>query len=143
VIWRLRDEADVYAARREARALARSQGFGSRESAEICIAVSELAWNIVKFAGRGELEVRPVESPTHGRGLEIVASDAGPPLHDLRFALEDGCDDRGPLSPESLFGRRGIGGGLGAVRRFTDELSYDATPAGKRFVAVRWQRRPR
>ena len=81
---------------------------------------SELGSNIIKYGRHGSLTFSGLEAEdARGRGISVVARDYGPPFHDLAIALQDGCDDRGPLDPMQLFNRKGIGGGLGAVFRLT------------------------
>jgi len=117
-------------------------GFDRRASTELAIAVSELASNIRKYGVHGEITVEPIDDPKRGEGLRIVASDEGPPFRDFETALQDGCDDRGPLDPVTFLVRHGIGAGLGAVKRFTDSITLEPTPEGKRIVVVRYVKRP-
>jgi anti-sigma regulatory factor (Ser/Thr protein kinase) len=122
--------------------LAQELGFDRRACVEICIAASELAVNIAKYGVRGEVSVGEVDHPEWGRGIVIEASDCGPPFHDFALAVRDGCTDAGPLDPMRLLGRHGLGSGLGAVARFTDELACEPTEGGKRIRAVRYRRHP-
>lgn len=137
------DEIDIYSARRLARELAEQLGFGKIEREEIEIVASELASNIVKYGIRGKMEMEQVRDPVLGIGLRIIAEDIGPPFYDVGMAIQDGYDDRGPLDPATLFRRRGIGGGLGAVIRFTDSFAYEPEEKGKRVVVVRYRTRPK
>jgi len=137
VVVAVTSELDVVTARRETRVVASLLGFGRIAVAELVIVTSELAWNIVKHAERGDVSLSVVDS-ARGRALRIAARDTGRPFHDFRTAVEDGNDDRGPIDPLVLWKRRGIGGGLGAVGRFTDELWCEPDAAGKRVIAVRY-----
>ncbi len=106
------------------------------------IVVSELASNIVKYGKRGEIAFRRVTDETAERpGIEIAASDVGPPIKDFESALRDGWTDGGPIDPARLFRRGGIGAGLGAVLRLTDRVSYEPTSTGKVITAHRYLRR--
>jgi serine/threonine-protein kinase RsbT len=140
---RVEIDIDMLRARQAVKRCAHDLGFSSTEVAELVIVVSELASNILKYAGHGEILVEAVNDTRHGAGIAIAASDAGPAFHDLGMALRDGHGDRGPILPERYFGRKGIGSGLGAVVRFTD--SFECVPAsvGKRIRVVRFRRRPR
>jgi anti-sigma regulatory factor (Ser/Thr protein kinase) len=122
--------------------LAQLIGFDRRACVEIAIATSELAVNIAKYGKRGHVTLSAIDDPSHGPAIVIVASDQGPPFHDFQMALRDGYDDEGPLLPEELPGRHGVGAGLGAVARFTDELGWQPTPDGKEVRAVRYRDRP-
>jgi serine/threonine-protein kinase RsbT len=103
-------DPDIVAARQAARALAAKAGFRSAELTLLATAVSEIARNIVRFAGSGEICVELLGSPRPG--IRVVARDAGPGIEDVGKALEDGfsTDD-------------GLGLGLPGARRLMDELS--------------------
>jgi serine/threonine-protein kinase RsbT len=138
----VREFLDVYAPRAAVGRLADELGFQRRERAELLIVVSELCSNIVKYGVRGSLELAPHVDETYGVGISIVARDVGPAFRDFTMALQDGCDDRGPIDPGHLMKRGGLGIGLGAVRRLTDALSVDQLPEGKSICAIRYLRRP-
>lgn len=133
---------DAIAARRSAMELANELGFDRLASVEVAIATSELAVNIAKYGVRGEITLDGIEHPQRGGGIVIVASDCGPPFHDFEQALRDDFDDEGPISMRWIEGRHGLGRGLGAVGRFTDELGWEPTAGGKRIRAVRYKKRP-
>ena len=133
----------VFVVRKIAQRIASDLGFASVARAELAIVVSELATNILKYAGKGEIRLRPVETPGLGVGLEIVAEDRGPPIRNLEMALRDGHGDHGPILPERQIGRGGIGAGLGAVIRLTDTFEYRPEADRKSFCAIRYLRRPR
>lgn len=139
--FRIEHEVDLFAARRSAREIAAAIGFDRRASTELAIAVSELASNIVKYGVRGSITIEPIDDDTHGEGICIIASDEGPPFRDFETALQDGCDDKGPLNPVSFLVRHGIGAGLGAVKRFSDTITLEPTAKGKRIVVTRYLKR--
>lgn len=129
---RIENEADIYAAAGLARELAQRIGFDRADAARIEIAVRELASNIVRHAGRGEVLLREVSSG-HRRGLEVEAVDQGPGIADVQLALQDGYSTSG----------KGLGSGLPAVRRMMDTLEIEtAVGQGTRVRATRWLRRP-
>lgn len=135
--------ADVIAVQRAARDFARALGFSVRESIEISIVASELASNIVKYGVRGSVRLDAVNDSDNGVGVRLIAFDCGPAFHDFDMALRDGCDDKGPLDPAKLLGRGGIGAGLGAVARLSDEFGWELIPGGKRVWAIRYAKRPK
>lgn len=93
--------------------------------------VSELATNIIKYAGRGRIRVTPVNDGARA-GVRIEAWDQGPGIADIEAALREGFSTGGTL-----------GLGLPAVRRLTDQLTIDCPQTGgTRVDAIRWTRRP-
>ena len=101
--------ADIVAARQQGRVLADRLGFPSIDLTLIATAISEVAWNIVEHAGRGEVRLRAVSQV--GRiGICIVARDCGPGIADVERALLDGYSTH-----------RGLG--LHGARRLVDEFS--------------------
>ncbi len=140
--FRIEHDVDAFAARRGAREFAAAIGFDRRAATELAIAVSELASNIVKYGVRGDITIAPIDDPKLGEGLCIVAADEGPAFRDFATALQDGCDDRGPLDPVTFLARHGIGAGLGAVKRFSDTIALEPTENGKRIVITRYVKRP-
>ena len=95
----VRAMGDVLIARKRAQELAVQFGLGSRRATELAIAVSELATNIVKYGVQGEV-VLILDSEAGARGgIQVVARDIGPPIRNLELALQDGCDDTGPIDP--------------------------------------------
>jgi anti-sigma regulatory factor (Ser/Thr protein kinase) len=135
--------ADVITVQRAAREFAREHGFPTKECIEISIVASELASNIVKYGVRGSVRLDAVDDPEKGTGVRLVALDHGPAFHDFAMALRDGCDDKGPLDPATLLGRGGIGAGLGAVARLSDEIGWTPARGGKQVWAIRYMKRPR
>jgi anti-sigma regulatory factor (Ser/Thr protein kinase) len=133
---------DAFAARRSAMEMAEDLGFPRVEALELAIATSELAVNIAKYGVRGEVIIEVIDDPARGPGIAIVACDCGPPFQDFLLAQRDGFSDHGPIDPLYRMGRHGTGTGLGAVVRFTDELTYEPLENGKRIRAVRFLKRP-
>lgn len=70
-------DEDLLAARSQIRAAALEMGFATTDMVRIVTAVSELARNILLYAGRGELSLRVINE--NGRdGVLITAQDEGP-----------------------------------------------------------------
>lgn len=136
---RIREDLDVFEARWSARAVAVAAGFSRHDAAELVIVVSELATNILKFAPPGDLRVEPIEDAQHGPGVRITARDSGPPLSDLDQVLARST----VVGAAMEWTGRGLGGGLGAVVRFTDLLRCVPCAGGKEMIAERYLRRPR
>jgi anti-sigma regulatory factor (Ser/Thr protein kinase) len=132
---------DTLEAQRRAKVVALAIGFPRRACGELAIVASELSSNILKYGKCGRMafvEVREGE----GIGLSIRAYDAGPPFRDLRSAVLDGCDDLGPIDPDHLSRRGGLGAGLGAVIRLTHSFRVEQDRPGKWVIATRYLGRP-
>jgi anti-sigma regulatory factor (Ser/Thr protein kinase) len=136
-IYAVREWVDVLYVQRRTREFAESVGFSKRECGELAIVASELTSNILKYGISGSIELGVITDPK-GKGMTLIASDCGEPFHDLASALQDGCDDHGPIDPLQMLKRRGIGGGLGAVVRFTHAFWVESVPGGKKVHAVRY-----
>jgi RNA polymerase sigma factor (sigma-70 family) len=111
-------DPDIVTARQAARAVAAEAGFPGTELTVLATAVSEIARNIVRFAGTGEIVVERVDD--HRRhGVRVTARDAGPGIADLDTAMKDGWSTS-----------RGLGMGLPGARRLMDEFDV-VTRAGR------------
>lgn len=142
-IYQIRELLDIYEPRQAAYEFAREHGFGRNECQELAIVVSELGSNIVKYGIRGSMTIELVRDPEAGVGILIVARDVGPAFRNLAMALQDGCDDNGPIDPAKLLKRRGLGIGLGAVVRLTDSFHVEQGTEGKQIRVLRYLKRPR
>jgi anti-sigma regulatory factor (Ser/Thr protein kinase) len=138
----VREWVDLFQVQRCLAEKARVVGFSRRECSELAIVGSELASNILKYGIRGTIEMSRIED-ANGVGLLLVASDCGPPFHDLESALKDGWSDQGPINPVEMLRRRGIGGGLGAIVRLSHSFAVEPGAAGKKIHVRRYLRRPR
>jgi serine/threonine-protein kinase RsbT len=103
-------EADIVAARQAGRELATRAGFSGSSLTVIATAISEVARNIVSYAGRGEVVVSIVEDGQR-RGISVVARDDGPGIADIPQAMRDGFSTGGSL-----------GLGLPGARRLMDDF---------------------
>ena len=129
VALRVTNALECRAASNAAKRLARNIGFGSVACEEISVVASELASNVVRHAGGGEITASPVEGPGK-TGIQIFAEDQGPGIVDVELALKDGYSTAG-----------GLGVGLGAVNRLMDELQFSSgRHGGLRVVCQRWIR---
>jgi serine/threonine-protein kinase RsbT len=123
----IQTEMDVRRVVLESTRYSREAGFDEAPSRMIATAVSELARNVLKYAGSGEFRLRGVQRP-EGRGVEIEVSDHGPGIPDIEAAMSDHFSSSGTL-----------GMGLGGVKRLMDEFSLESTPGqGTRVTARKW-----
>jgi anti-sigma regulatory factor (Ser/Thr protein kinase) len=133
-------EGDAACAAAEARAYGARIGLALRAQWEMSLVASELATNVLKFAGSGTMTLRRVEAPRPALELEMVDRGAGIP--DVATALVDGHSEGAMLTVERP--RRpgqGLGVGLGSVRRMSDDLDIESTPGrGTRVTALKYLR---
>src|SRR5438093_1817817 len=89
-------DADLVHARQTGRELAAELGFSGTEATLIATAISELARNILSYAGSGEIAVSRTD--LNGRtGVVVVAADAGPGIVDVEAAIQEGFSAAGGL----------------------------------------------
>lgn len=121
-------DIDVVSARRQGRILAEQLGFSASEATLVATAISELARNIVLYAGTGAIEITRVDGGGRS-GVSIVARDQGPGIADIKLAINQGYSTSG-----------GLGLGLPGVRRIMDEFEIDSEPGrGTTVTVVKWQ----
>lgn len=125
----VQSDADIILARREARLLAKDLGFSACDLTLIATALSELARNIVDYAGRGEIILSCIEQGGK-RGIVLVARDWGPGIPDISLALQDGYSTG-----------KGLGIGLPGTKRLMDEFEIvSAASQGTTVTATKWVR---
>jgi serine/threonine-protein kinase RsbT len=118
-------DTDVVTARLAARALASRVGFTGTDLVLIASVVSEVARNIVAYAGPGEVLLSVVQSRSR-LGLQVIARDQGPGIADLSRALEKGFSTS-----------RSLGLGLPGSKRFMDEFRLESTLGSGTIVTMR------
>lgn len=122
---RVRTARDVVEACELARQVARGVGFNPLDQTKIATAASELARNIMLYAGDGGVRVTALEPPK--RGIQIVAADSGPGIADVERVMRSGY--RSPT---------GMGMGLKGARRLMDTLDIDSRAGmGTTVVAMK------
>lgn len=122
-------ETQILAARQQGRSLAAELGFWSVEQTFIAMAISEVALNIVQYAGQGEIRLRAAEK-NGNRGIVIEALDLGPGIPDVSLAMQEGYSTRG-----------GSGLGLAGARRLMDEFDIVSEPGkGTKVTMTKWLR---
>lgn len=121
----INSDQDIVVARQRGRALAAELGFSAVDCTFIATTISELARNIVSYAGKGEMRFKIVQN-SQVQGIHIIASDQGPGIHDVRQALRDGFSTSGSL-----------GLGLPGVRRLMDEFDIVSQPGEGTTVEVK------
>jgi serine/threonine-protein kinase RsbT len=121
----INSEQDIVSARQKGRAMATELGFSPGDATLIATAISELARNIVSYARKGQVTLTGIQG-SNRVGIQVVASDHGPGIVDIRQALRDGFSTSGSL-----------GLGLPGVRRLMDEFAINSSPGRGTTVAVK------
>jgi serine/threonine-protein kinase RsbT len=126
----IRSDADVVSARQEGKALAVELDFSATEVTLIATAISEVARNIITYAGEGEVCLTIVSDGIR-RGVRVVAADEGPGIGDLDRAMQDGYSSG-----------QGMGLGLPGARRLMDDFHVESKPdAGTTVTMTKWELR--
>lgn len=121
--------SDPSAARQAARRMALAIGFDETASEEISLVTSELATNLVKYAGSGIMTLSPLNAGSRA-GIQIESRDRGPGIVDIDQALADGFSTSGSL-----------GVGLGTANRLMDEFDIVShRGSGTVVTCKRWIR---
>jgi anti-sigma regulatory factor (Ser/Thr protein kinase) len=115
MILRVADSSEVSVARRATGDLARELGLDETTSGRAALVVTEMATNLLKHAGGGQIVLDRLVD--HAGGLELLSLDKGDGIADLPRALEDGVSSVGSA-----------GTGLGAIRRQADRFAVFSRP---------------
>ena len=89
-------------------------GLNAYDTSRVITAASELAHNILKYAGNGTISFSILEEGTK-LGVELVASDSGPGIPNVEQAMTDHFSTSGTL-----------GLGLPGVKRLVDEFDLNS-----------------
>lgn len=125
-------EEDLVGVRTFIRRMAKAANLSTVEETKLVTAGSELARNILRYAGAGggELRAELVESGTR-KGVRAVFSDHGPGIADIALAMKDGFSTAGSL-----------GLGLPGSKRLVDEFDIASTPGrGTVVTVIKWATR--
>jgi serine/threonine-protein kinase RsbT len=103
-------DVDIVTARQFGRELAAKIGFVGSDPTLIATAISEVARNIIEYAGRGDIRLEVIAKGGRN-GILVVASDDGPGISDIELAMRDGFSTG-----------KSLGLGLPGARRLMDEF---------------------
>jgi len=122
-------EYDIVTARQRVRELSTELNFSSGEQTLVATCVSELARNIVEYAGTGEMLIGLTDNKDE-KGIFIIAEDNGPGIPDIELAMKDGYSTS-----------KGLGLGLPGCRRIMDEFEIVSQPgAGTTVTIKKWKK---
>jgi len=121
----IRSAQDIVTARVRGRAMAMASSCSVTQGTLVATVISELARNIILYAGHGEISLASTKSDLVS-GLTITALDRGPGIRNIDMALTSGYSSSG-----------GLGLGLPGVRQMADEFEIISNPAEGTRVTVR------
>jgi serine/threonine-protein kinase RsbT len=120
-------EDDVYMASTIGKRVAEDYGLNKSQQTKLVVSIMELTRNIVFYAKKGELFIKPIPS----YGIEITAIDQGPGILNLDQILNN-----------TIRSKTGLGLGLSGVKRLMDEFEITSTVGlGTKVRAVMVKRR--
>lgn len=114
-------EKDIAVARQQARQMCEEMGAATYAVQKVTTIVSELARNIVSYAGTGTLELAPMKG--QGRRLVIRAADSGPGIPNLELVLSGRYQSK-----------TGLGRGLLGTKRLADNFGVATGNRGTTVV---------
>jgi serine/threonine-protein kinase RsbT len=124
----VRSSDDVVRVRQRARALGIEAGLSLVDQTKIVTAASELARNMIDYAGGGHCIMDIIGTPPR-RGVRITFEDKGPGIANIEQALKDGYTTGS-----------GLGLGLGGAKRLSSEFTIQSKPGeGTKVVITRWK----
>ncbi len=125
----IQSAVDIVTARQRGRALALELGFGRADVTLIIAAISEVARNIVEHAKQGRIVMRRIQAGDDP-GIQIIATDKGPGIHDVGHAMQYGNSSR-----------KGLGVGLPGAKWLMDEFDIDShVGKGTTVTMKKWLR---
>ena len=125
----IRDESDVVAARHAGREMARALGFGSADQTRLATAISELARNVIQYAGTGACRLTD-ESDQSMLRIRVLVGDNGPGIPDVEKAMAEGSSTS-----------RGLGAGLPGTKRLVQEFEIESEPGHTKVTIAVARRR--
>lgn len=125
----IREENDIIAVRKTVRDAATRLGFGLTDVTRIVTAASELARNVVLYAGSGSMRWRKLDGSA-GAGIELTFQDHGPGIADIGLSMQD-----------SYSTGDGLGIGLPGARRLMGEMDiFSEVGKGTTVTVRKWRR---
>jgi anti-sigma regulatory factor (Ser/Thr protein kinase) len=112
----VQDQSQISEARRRASDIAERQGFGEVDAGRVALVATELASNLIKHGGGGEILLGTF-GDTDETGIELIALDKGPGMSDVAACLSDGYSTAGTA-----------GKGFGAIVRLSHQIDVASWP---------------
>jgi len=125
------DTSQIAEARRTATRAAATLGFSETDSGRVALVATELATNLIKHGGGGEILLEQHQHDGAEPAVELIALDRGRGIADLQSCLRDGYSSAGTA-----------GHGLGAIRRQSDLMQVASWPELGTAILARVARHP-
>jgi anti-sigma regulatory factor (Ser/Thr protein kinase) len=116
MIIEVKESSQTGEIRRRTAELAEELRLGETRCGAAALAATEMATNLLKHAGSGNMLLQRV-GENGSSGLRLIAVDKGPGIGDITRALQDGHSTAGSM-----------GTGLGAIRRVSDIFEIYSVP---------------
>ncbi len=116
-------DRDVLQARQSGRMRAKKLGFGRADQTRLATAISELARNILRYAGAGTCTIAQEFINESQVRLQVVVEDNGPGIPDLDLAMSDGYSSGS-----------GLGACLPGAKRLVHEFDIESRPGYTRVT---------
>ena len=120
----LLSEADIVKARGAGRDLCRDLGFTGAIQIKVATAISELARNVIQYAGAGRVLLDTVKGQRSG--IQVVVQDEGPGIEAIDEIM------RGEFSSKS-----GMGIGIVGTRNLMDDFEVETAPGKGTVITAR------
>lgn len=120
----LQSESDIVKARGAGRDLCRKMGFTGAMQIKVATAISELARNVIQYAGTGKVKITSVAGQRSG--IEVTVQDNGPGIVEIEQIL------RGEFSSKS-----GMGIGMVGTRNLMDDFNVETSPGKGTMITIR------
>lgn len=118
VLYAIQDQLQMSAIRLDAMAMGRAHGLDTEAVDRLGIVVTEMAGNIARHAGSGQIILRPVGEQSTGC-IEVLALDKGPGIADMTRAMRGGGTRSGGVRLDT---------GLGGIRHLADLFDIYSHP---------------
>lgn len=121
-------EIDVIPFRNRLKENAVKIGMGLVNQTKIITAASELARNMLKYAGGGVVEMEIINKGREN-GIRLIFSDKGPGIADIALAMKDGYSTG-----------KSLGLGLPGTKRLVSEFSIESQVGkGTTVTVIKWK----
>jgi serine/threonine-protein kinase RsbT len=126
IVIKIMKESDIYFAQSEFLNVVSDVNFTSNNIFQIKTIISELAYNIIKYASKGFIKISKIED--RGKiGVLISATDKGPGIKNISNAMQDHYSSSGTL-----------GLGLPGIKRMADSLKIESSKENGTQVIVKY-----